>query len=170
MKKYKIPFALLALIIFQSCCPPFSDCDDDFFEPTSRFEPVFLERTVFENSVSLKDSQPIDTSGKIYVKGNFLFINELNEGFHVYDNSDPTNPKVVKFITAPGATDMAIRSNMIYINQATDLIAIEYNPETNALNLTKRIPNTFPSLSSPDGEIAYAIPENSVVVDWKLKN
>jgi len=136
----------------------------------SQYEPVFLSRAVFEESVTVNNPLAIVTSGKIYVKGDFLFVNELNKGFHVFDNTDPTNPKSVKFLEVPGATDMAIRNNMIYINQATDLIAVEYLPETNSAILTKRIRNTFPMLLSPDGFDAFDIPENSVVVDWKLKN
>ncbi|MFK7812892.1 MAG: hypothetical protein AB8B59_10380 [Maribacter sp.] len=171
MKNQKFILMMLFCISIQSCCPFLVDCEgDDFVEPASQYEPVFLSRTDFENSVSIKNSIAIGTSGKIYVKGDLLFINELNKGFHVYDNSDPANPKVIKFLEAPGSTDLAIRDNMIYINQATDLIAVEYNASTNTASLTKRIPNTFPELRSPDGFDAYTIPENSIVVDWKLKN
>lgn len=171
MKYTKLLFLLLFCIAFQSCClPPFDCPDDDFVEFTSEYDPVYLNRSDFESSVSLKNPLAIGTSGKIYVKDDLLFINELNKGFHVYDNSDPSNPTAIKFLEAPGSTDMAIRDNMIFINQAVDLIAVEYNPATNTASLAKRIPKTFPSLRSPDGFDAYDIPENSIVVDWKLKN
>jgi len=172
MKNLKFLFLLFFCIAFQSCCLPPFDCGDDFIEPVSgsNYEPVFLNRIDFEKSVTLKNSLAIGTSGKIYIKDNLLFINELNKGFHVYDNSDPRNPKSIKFLEAPGSTDLAIRGNMVYINQATDLIAVEYDPVLNTASLTKRIPNTFPNLRSPDGFDAYDIPENSIVVDWKLKN
>jgi len=172
MKKSTLFFTTLLFIALQSCCSPFfGDCEEPDEERfSSRYEPVFLDRTEFENSVVLKNSVSIGTSGKIYVKDDLLFINELFKGFHVYDNSDPKNPKPIQFLEAPGATDMAIRSNMVYINQATDLIAIDYDTTVSAIDLTKRIPDTFPSLRSPDGEVAYNIPANSVVVDWKLKN
>lgn len=172
MKNRNYLFVLLFSIVFQSCCPFLVDCDDDdpFIGSPSNYEPIFLNRTDFEKSVSVKNSLAIGVSGKIYVKENLLFINELNKGFHVYDNSDPSNPKAIKFLEAPGSTDLAIRENMIYINQATDLIAVEYNTATNTANLTKRIPNTFPQLRSPDGFEAYDIAENTIVVGWKLKN
>lgn len=170
MKKINVLFAMLFCVAFQSCCL-FGDCEEvEFPDFETAYEPIYLNRGDFENSVILKDKLPIDTSGKIYVKDNFLFINELNKGFHVYDNSDPSNPVATKFIKAPGSTDLAIRENIIYINQATDLIAVEYNTNTNELSLTKRVENAFPPLRSPDGFDAYNIPENSVVVDWKLKN
>ncbi len=171
MKNQKSLFVLLFCVTFQSCCPFLVDCEgDDFIDTASSYEPVFLNRAEFEKSVLVKNSLAIGTSGKIYVKDNLLFINELNQGFHVYDNADPENPKAIKFLEAPGSTDLAIRGKMIYINQATDLIAVEYNSGTNTASLTKRIPNTFPQLRSPDGFDAYDVPENSVIVDWKLKN
>ncbi len=170
MNYRKILFSYLLCITFSSCCTSFGDCNDDFIDTGSRYEPIFLNRLDFEKSIQLKTSLAIGTSGKIYVKDKLLFINELHKGFHVYDNSDPTNPKAINFLEAPGSTDLAVRGNIIYINQATDLIAINYNSETNTALLTKRIPNTFPPLTSPDGFEAYAIPENTVVVDWKLKN
>ena len=170
MKKRNLVYLLLFCITFQSCClPPFGDCYE-YEEPTSLYEPVFLDRTAFEESVLLKNSLAIGISGKIYIKDNLLFINELRKGFHVYDNSDPENPKAIKFLEAPGATDMAIRDNIIYINQATDLIAVSYAANSTTAMITKRIPDTFPALQSPDGFNAYDIPENSVVIDWKLKN
>jgi hypothetical protein len=170
MKNQKFLFLMTLCIALQSCCPPFGDCGDDFIENSSQYEPIFLSRVDFEKSVNLKPNLAIGISGKIYVKDNLLFINELNKGFHIYDNSDPSNPKAIKFLEAPGSTDMAIRDNMIYINQATDLIAVAYNATNNTASLAKRISKTFPELRSPDGFNAYDIPENSVVIDWKLKN
>jgi len=170
MKNLKLLFAVLICLAMTNCCLPPFECNDDFVEPSSRYEPVFLNRIDFEKSVLLKNSLSMGTTGKIYVKDNLLFVNELRKGFHVYDNSDPANPRSIKFLEAPGSTDLAIQDNIIYINQATDLIAVEYNPATNTASLTKRIANTFPELRSPDGEYAYDIPENSVVIDWKLRN
>ncbi len=172
MKPIKLTIILFFGIIFQSCCTFYGDCEDDvrgiFID--SQYTPVLLERTDFEASVALTNPTTIGTSGKIYIVNNLLFINELHKGFHIYNNSDPTNPRLLKFLEAPGSTDLAIRENMIYINQATDLIVVQYNEGSSDVSLKKRIANTFPPLRSPDGFDAYDIPENSVVVDWKLKN
>ncbi len=146
------------------------DCENSDDDPVfSRYEPVLLDRTDFENSVSLKNPISISTSGKIYIKDNLLFINEVHKGFHIYDNSDPTLPTPIKFLEAPGSTDLAIRDNIIYINQATDLISVEYDTN-NGITLTKRVINVFPELRSPDGFLPYSIPENNVVIGWTLIN
>lgn len=169
MKNKTICLLLLLGTIFQGCWPTNDLRDDDFVQVESRYEPVVINRSDFEKSVVLGNSLSIGTSGKIYIKDNLLFINEVNKGFHIYDNSNPSNPKAIQFLVAPGSTDLAIRNDMVYINQARDLIAVEYDAALNSISLTKRIPDTFPEMLSPDGFFAVDLPENSVVVDWKLK-
>ncbi|WP_298546372.1 hypothetical protein [uncultured Aquimarina sp.] len=170
MKKTKLLVLGLLLICLQSCCPFLVDCENSDDDPVfSRYRPILLDRSNFENSVSLKNPTSINTSGKIYIKDDLLFINEVHKGFHIYDNSDPSSPTPIKFLEVPGSTDLAIRDNMIYINQATDLIAVEYDI-TNGITITKRVINIFPELRSPDGFLPYNIPENNVVIGWTLIN
>ncbi|MDN3723715.1 hypothetical protein QRD02_04925 [Aequorivita sp. SDUM287046] len=165
----KLILLFIAVTTLQSCCWH-GDCNgsDDLPAPIieSQFEPVYMERPAFESSVNLSSAKPVVDAGKIYVIADYLFINEKNEGFHVYNNENPSNPTPIYFIESPGATDLAIRENVCYINQATDLIAIEINLETGLLNLSKRIKNTFPVMLSPDGFYPVDIPQNSVVVNW----
>lgn len=170
MKNRNVYLILLLAIGLQGCWPTTGPMDDDFVQAESRYEPVVMDRSEFEKSVVLGNTLSIGTSGKIYTKDNLLFINEINKGFHIFDNSDPSDPKAIRFLAAPGSTDLAIRNDMVYINQARDLIAVEYNVAQNSISLTKRIPDTFPEMLSPDGFFAFDLPENGVVVDWKLKN
>ncbi|MEX0274558.1 MAG: hypothetical protein AB3N16_09275 [Flavobacteriaceae bacterium] len=164
MKNLRTLCALLALPLMG--CP----YPDDGPEPAgSSYTPVTMHRDAFEASVGLQPVTNITTSGKIYVKDHLLFINEVNSGFHVFDNSDPKNPIATKFASIPGATDMAIRDNIIYVNQATDLIAIRFDLGNDKAHITKRIRNVFPEMPSPDGYYAYNIPANHVVVNWTLK-
>ena len=157
-------------VIVQSCCFP---CIDEDFRNNieySAYEPIYWSRADLDSSIQLKPPQEIINSGKIYVIGDLLFVGEKREGFHVFDNSDLQNPKKIKFIQVYGSTDIAVRNNIFYINQATDLITIQYDFAEENLKLVKRIANTFPELRSPDGYIVHDVPENSVVIDWKLKN
>ena len=172
MKTPHLLFLISTVLILESCCF-YGNCDDDFDDDPlafSYYEPVFLSRTDLELSVRLNEPAQIINSGKIYVKDNLLFVSEVRKGFHVFDNSNPENPIKIKFIEAPGSTDLAIRENVLYINQATDLIAARFDFDTNSLLVTKRVENTFPELLSPDGFYAYDVPANSIVIDWKLKN
>jgi len=160
---------LFTMTMLQSCCW-YGDCNgnDDISPPfpESEYEPVYMERSLFESSVVLSSAKPVVNAGKIYVIEPYLFINEKNEGFHVFNNENPSSPSPIYFIESPGATDLAIRENVLYINQATDLIAVQVDLSTGGLNVSKRIKNTFPEMLSPDGFYPIDIPQNNVVVNW----
>lgn len=172
MKNKAIALLVIFVAMVQSCCN-FYPCDDETDENyvyESQYTPVHHARETLDNSIALNPAESIVTSGKIYVYNNFLFVGEKRKGFHVFDNSDPKNPSKIKFIQVLGSTDIAFRGGLFYINQATDLLAVQYNFGTNELKLVKRIKNAFPEMASPDGYLAENVPENNVVVDWKLKN
>jgi hypothetical protein len=156
-------FLLLVLPFLISSC--FGPSNDSF---QFKYEPVYMTRTAFENSISVITAKPTITAGKIYIKDNFLYVNDVNKGFQIYNYSNPSNPVAIGYINFPGATDMAIRNNAIHVNQATDLVSIEIFPITNTIGVTNRIKNVFPVKSSPDGFLAQP-KENQIVVNWKLK-
>ncbi len=115
----------------------------------------------------LLPNQNLVKSGKIYIKDDLMLLNDLNKGFHVYNYSNPENPVKIAFIEIPGATDVAIRNSTIYINQAVDLVTLNYNSNTNTLNVLSRNRNIFPQKRSPDGFVGnYA--ENQIIVNWIL--
>ena len=98
-----------------------------------------------------------------------MLLGDIHLGFHIYDNSNPESPTEIKFLSIPGATDLAVRENVIYVNQATDLVAFNFQPDSDQITLYKRIKNIFPPLLSPDG-YSYYPSENEVVVGWRLKD
>ncbi|PXY42517.1 hypothetical protein DMB65_00370 [Flavobacterium cheongpyeongense] len=134
----------------------------------NQYKPVLVQRSVFEKSIVLENAQTITKSGKIYIKGDLMFINDVNKGFHVYDYSDPKNPVPLQFIKVPGATDLAIIDDIIYINQAVDLVALTYNATTKKIKITNRNKNVFPQKKSPNG-FSGNHKENEIIIDWKVK-
>ena len=172
MRTIKLLCLIVAVLSLQSCCF-YGGCDDDFItDPDfqSAYEPVYLDRTVFEESVELLAPRDIVNSGKIYVYNKLLLVNEKNEGFHVIDNANPSNPQPLGFVAVPGSSDVAIKEDVLYINQAVDLIAITIDIQSQQLTLTKRVQDIFPVLSSPEGFYPYDVPENTIVIDWQLIN
>jgi len=57
----------------------------------------------------------------------------------------------------------------LYINNATDLIAVTPNVSQNSITITKRIINTFPELTAPDFSY-HDTAANEVIIDWILTN
>jgi hypothetical protein len=130
----------------------------------SRYEPVVLDRNEFENSVEILNQTVVSESSKIYIINDFIFINDKRKGFHIFDNTNPSNPIKKKFLKIPGATDVAIRDNILYINQATDLVVLTLNFSNFEMEVKKRLKGVFPELRSPDGETHYEA--SKVVVNW----
>ena len=156
--------ALVTTFSLQSCFYNYHD-DDNFPPPQySQYEPVILSREQLQSSIKMTAPKSMIKAGKIYVKDNFIFITDENKGFHIYNNSNPNAPQLTGFLEVPGATDMAIKNNTIYINQAVDLVAVSIS--NNSVTIHKRIQNTFPQKISPDGWQHYA-GENEIIVDWK---
>ncbi|MCF6296122.1 MAG: hypothetical protein L3J25_10605 [Flavobacteriaceae bacterium] len=169
MPKENLLLLFSITLIFTSCI--WITDDEIITEPyQSAYEAVILQREVFENSTELTAPQPIGISGKIYVKDQFLLINEPNKGFHIFDNSNPSNPVKIKFLKVLGSTDISIKGQLLYINNAVDLIAVTYNSDFSNILITKRVRNVFPILISPDGFYPNLSSETEIVVDWILTN
>ena len=153
----------LILLLFGACCLG-GDCPD-MNPPRTSYTPVIISRAQLEASVLAQPEQSIYKSGKIYIKGNYMFISEVNKGFHVYNYSNPENPIKTAFINVPGATDLAIRNNIIYINQAVDLVTLNYDQSSNTINSIHRNRNVFPPKVGPNGEIPSPT-RDQIVIDW----
>lgn len=136
--------------------------------PSSRFEPIIMKRSDFEKSIKLLDAKTIENAGKIYVIGDLLYLNDKYKGFQVINNTNPNNPTNDKFITIPGATDVAVRNGTLYINQATDLVVLSYDNLLKKLTVVKRIKNVFPQIASPDNDYVR-LKSDEIIVNWKNK-
>lgn len=159
---------LLATLV-TSCI--YSGNDDDIpFEPhQSAYEPIKMPRNEFENTTQFLPPRAIVNSGKIYVKDHLLFINEVHEGFHVFDNSNPETPENIGFLKVLASTDLAIKNNIIYSNNGPDLIAIVSSTEHMTVEITKRVVNTFPDSMSffPDG-FYFPTEAGEIIIGYQL--
>jgi hypothetical protein len=150
--------------------------DNDFYNP-SEYYPVLMERGELEKSVFFRETQEIETTGKIYYKNNFIYLNELYKGIHVIDNTNPEAPVNIGFINIPGCIDIAIKGNSLLADNAIDLVSIDLSNSVQNLTVTNRIRNVFPESTPPDLDyIPYIFnhnnrPENTIIVGWnKFKN
>lgn len=135
----------------------------------SDYNPVTIKRSDLDASISFEENVAMTESSKIYIFDDYIFINDKRKGFHIFDNTNPTNPIKKTFLHVPGATDIAIRDNIFFINQATDLISLTINTNTSTFNINKRLENVFPLLTSPDG-FDGDVNNESVIVNWIEKN
>ncbi|MDR1524192.1 MAG: hypothetical protein LBS79_02900 [Tannerella sp.] len=130
--------------------------------------PVFMKRADLEKSVSWQSGgRDLENPGKIYYKSPYIFVNERYKGVHVINNSDPYKPVKEGFIVAPGCIDIAVKGNMMYLDNSVDLVAVDLNTK----QVTSRIRNVFPEPSSPENQVFYDYGElrdpDLILVAWK---
>lgn len=122
--------------------------------------------------ITVLPPQPIDRLGKIYYKDKILFVNELYQGVHVIDNTDPVNPVFLHFFKIPGNKDIAIKGNILYADNVTDLVALDIS-ELADPKVTKRLEDIYDDenfLDYPENYWGYfecPDPEKGVVVAWE---
>jgi glutaredoxin len=130
--------------------------------------PIFMKRADLENSVSWQtEGRDMENPGKIYYKSPYIFVNERYKGVHVINNSDPYKPVKEGFIVAPGCIDMAVKGNMMYLDNSVDLVTVDLNTR----QVTSRIRNVFPEPSSPENQVFYDYgtqrDADLILVAWK---
>lgn len=154
--------------MFLSGCPV-----ERVVTPYSSYEPILADRSSL-NSISYSSSKPIIKTGKIYAYKKYIFINEPDKGYHVIDNSDPSKPSAVGYIAIVGSHDIAIQNDILYTDNATDLLSIDITDVTKP-RLVRRTINIFPdqappdNLPLPDEYSAKYRPANTIVVEWRKR-
>lgn len=125
-----------------------------------------MDYAELRSSVASEAARELETPGKIYLYGSYLFVNEVDKGVHVIDNHDPAAPVNRAFISIPGNVDIAVRGNILYADSYVDLVAISIANPLAAAEV-KRIENLFPQRISDMGYYG-GDPEKGVITSWKL--
>ena len=131
-------FAIGLLLVFSSC--------EDQITTSYTYRtmlPVFLEMSdVRARTIAPEPPQPLDNPGKIYIYGDYLFVNEPTKGIHILNNSNPSNPVNRNFIPIEGNVDLAINNNILYADNYVDLLAFDLS-DLNNIKLIKRVEDVF---------------------------
>jgi len=130
MKNYF--FAAAALLVVSSLA--LYSCEDSMQLDITHASHADLRK----REVKEKGGQPIQETGKIYVKDNFLYVNEKGKGIHIIDNTDPANPKKQSYMAIPGNLDVAMKGDYLYADSYMDLVAINMKTKK-----TTRVPDVF---------------------------
>ena len=120
-------------------------------------------------NILLTAPRRVEDSGKIYVYGKYLLVNEKKRGIHVFDNSDPGDPANLGFIQMLGNTDMAIKDGLLYADHVGNLVALSVN-DFETIEEEGRLPlNQWNfGLPPPSGYPFECVdPDLGLVVSWK---
>jgi hypothetical protein len=133
--------------------------------------PQYMSYDDMRKSVKSTTAYPIQSSGKIYIKDNYLFVNEKYKGIHVFDNSNPASPVNLTFIDIPGNVDLAVRGNFLYADNYVDLVVIDISNINQPVEVS-RIKDIFP-YTIPETVGVYPISsidkEKGVIIGWQAK-
>ena len=148
--------ALLVLFLFNSCLK--DNCTKTYIY----FAPVY--KTSAEVRLNIKSDQPrpLEKTGKIFIKGNYIFLNEPDKGIHIIDNTNPSSPKNISFVAIPGNMDMAVKGNTLYADLYIDLVALDISDPLN-VKVKKIVDNAFPHRIYSGG---FAATADKIITDW----
>lgn len=131
------------------------------------YAPIVISRAALEASVKRVEPKELSDAGKMWVRTSQIFICERYKGVHIIDNSDPRHPVTTDFVEVPGCLDIAVNGNVLYVDNATDLVAIDIDA-TREIQEISRFENAFSKITAPDGMVYNAkMGKDSVVVGFK---
>jgi hypothetical protein len=107
------------------------------------YEPEYLTYEDLRRSIVPEEPRDMTETGKIYVSGNYVFVNEYHEGIHVVDTSDLDNPVNVWFVPIPGNVDVAVKGSTMYADSYVDLVALDISDPLDVVEVG-RLTDVFP--------------------------
>ncbi|MET7255584.1 LVIVD repeat-containing protein [Dyadobacter fermentans] len=134
------PKLLLLCVVAWLCW----SCNDQCKETrvVRRFSNVTYSLMELRTQVKAESPRSLVQPGKMYVKGKYLYVNEIKKGIHIIDNGNPASPKFITFINIPGNGDIAVRDNILYADSFCDLVSIDIANPT-APKEVGRVKNVF---------------------------
>ncbi len=128
--------------------------------------PVYKSKDEVYANIKSNPPKAIESPGKIFIYGNYIFLNEINKGVHIIDNSNPASPIEKTFIDIPGNLDIAVKGNILYADMYKDLVVVDISNPLQ-VKFLKYVSNVFPERYYTGGFIAD---NNRIIVDWIKKD
>ena len=107
------------------------------------YTPVYRALPEVRAEMKSSPARVVKNPGKIYIYQNYIFLNEFDEGIHIFDNSNPSSPKNIGFIPIPGTEELAVRNNVLFADSYSDLVSFDIS-DPKAVTAIKFTENAFP--------------------------
>ncbi|NNE77457.1 MAG: hypothetical protein HKN31_10340 [Pricia sp.] len=135
MKKYSFLVLFVLAIGLFSCS---EDKDDGLYGEYLVATPLTSDLIQFKaEAVDVTEPAPIMESGKIYAYKDYVFVNDVNRGFHVLDNSNPSAPSPISFIKLEGNYDISIKDDRLFADSYGDLVILDISDINNIKTVTR---------------------------------
>ncbi len=130
---YRVILSLFVGLVFMSCS---DECTQ------TRTYLVTVQQSIpftsLKTSVVSSAPRNLETPGKIYVYNQYLLIGEAKKGIHIVDNSNPRSPKNISFVAIPGVIDFAVKDNVLFADNYTDLVSLSLADPTNIKEIGRK--------------------------------
>ncbi|MEL6538308.1 MAG: hypothetical protein AAFQ98_23005 [Bacteroidota bacterium] len=164
--KWQRSFILGSIVLIFGGC----STGDTFFPDTVLgYRPVYVPLVQIEN-IRPQAPKAVKNPGRVIVFGDLLIVNELFEGVHLFENSNPLNPIPLGFIGILGCVEIDMRESTLFADNYTDLITIDLS-DLSTIEVTSRTKNVFEPTAFPPATTAFfECPDETqgVVVGWEL--
>jgi len=145
--------------------------------------PIKTDLEVFkEEAIAITEPVPMVESGKIYAYKNYIFVNDVNRGFHILDNSDATSPQNIAFIKLEGNYDISIKDDRLFADSYGDLVVMDISDINNISLVTRMVDAIYQEfwctvgfdVAWPEGPVdAFDYSEfdstTEAIVGWEVK-
>lgn len=152
-------FLVLSLIFLPGCLK------DKVTRTYTIYTPVYKTTAEVRSNIKSDVARDIAKPGKLFIRGQYIYLNETDKGIHIIDNSNPSSPRNVAFVAIPGNLDLAVKGNILYADLYTDLVTLDITNPLHA-ELKSIIPNAFPFRRYPNG---FTLDKTKIIVDWQKK-
>lgn len=167
---YALGIVAFGLLLMLSCTDPGPDFPEG---DVVGYKPIYASEV--DQTITLESSRSPTNTGKIFLQGDLLLLNEVNQGIHFINNEDPTNPINLGFLRVVGSKDMSVKDDLLYVNQFNDIVTIDFSDLNNVREIARET-NAF-QLSGGDNQLippqfGYYFEcvdtDRGQVVDWQL--
>ncbi|HXL56939.1 MAG TPA: hypothetical protein VN958_11810, partial [Chitinophagaceae bacterium] len=155
---------IICTLLFLLSCT--KDKNDSNTRTYTIYSPVYKSKTGVLASINGVSTTAIEHAGKLYIKDNFIYLNEVNKGIHIIDNSNPAHPVQIAFLSIPGNLDIAVKGNILYADMYNDLLALDIT-DPHHVKITHTINNFLTGRTYVNGYVANS--DQQVAVEWKEK-
>ncbi len=138
-------FSIRSLILILMVSGSFFSCQDEITTSYTyrAMVPVYLAMSdVRARQMVIEPGKELENPGKIYLYGDYLLINEPQEGIHILDNTNPSSPINLNFIPIEGNVDLAVNNNMLYADNYVDLLVFDIS-NIRSIKQVERVKDVF---------------------------
>jgi len=158
---YVLAFYVLLILtsLFLGSCTDVCETENSY----TYYEPIYTTLDDLRASVAQEAPRDLKQLGKIYLKSDYLYLNEPGEGLHVVNNSDPANPVKTSFINIPGNFGLSAKGNFLYVDSYVDLVVLDISDPEN-ISEANRLEGIF---SDYNNYGYYLDPNLGLVTGWE---